>query len=218
MNGLCWLVVPWCVFCLVFHRVLLPQTYCVFLYPIFMYTKLLLGDSLASKSWEWEMYVFYRKYKDFCVNCNSLKNHLKNYPSPTCSLSHWAQISLCFMGFKYRMSLSPSLICCCIGKVFTFFCLQRGLLENSGQLKHLSRCGVKLGLLWTLTYNFLLRGIPLSLCSGEQNSTSESVTGWIINWESKAWPHLFEWSCANLHQWKYLILMDNLQLIPTMGK
>lgn len=112
-------MVPWCAFRLVFNHVLLPQTYCVFLFPIFLCTKLLFGDSLASKSWEPEMCVFYRKHKHLHVNCNSLKKHLKNYPSPTRSLSRWAEISLCFMGSKYRVSLSPFLICCCIGRVFS---------------------------------------------------------------------------------------------------
>lgn len=111
-------MVPWCGFCLFFNHVVVPKSYCVFLCLIFVCTNLLLGDKLASKSWESEMCAFYRRDNYLHINCSSLKIYLKNYPSPTCSPSHWAEISLHFLGFKNKVSLSPFLICCCTGRIF----------------------------------------------------------------------------------------------------
>lgn len=142
--------------------------------PLLVCTNLFLGDNLASRSWESEMGVFYWRDNYLHVNCSSLKISLRNYPLPTYSPTHWAEISLHLMSFKNRVFLLPCLICCCIGRVLSFFCRQSGLLENSGSWN------ISAGVVWNsacceLTYNFKRTGIPLSLCSGEENSTSSML-------------------------------------------
>lgn len=211
-------MVPWCGFCLFFNHVVVPQSYCIFLLPIFVCTNLLLGDSLASKSWESEMRVFYRRDNYLHVNCSSLKIYLKNYPSPTYSPSHWAEISLRFMGFKNRVFLPPFLICCCIGRVF-YFLLQTKrtfgefrIAETSQQVWCETLLAVNSDLqLWAHRH-------PTESLFRWTKSHFFHVTGWIINWDKKARPHLFEWSCTNLHRLKKPILKDNLQLSPAVGK
>lgn len=166
-------VVPLCGFYLLFHHVIVPQTYCVFLLP-FLYAQtysleIIYLPEVGSLKW-----VSYWRDNYLHVNCSSLKISLRNYPLPTYSPTHWAEISLHFTGFKNRVFLLPFLICCCIGRVLSFFCRQSGLLENSGSWN------ISAGVVWNsacceLTYNFKRTGIPLSLCSGEENSTSSML-------------------------------------------
>lgn len=139
-----------------------------------------------------------RKYKHFYINCNPLKEHLKNYLSPTCSLSPWAEISLCFLGFKYyRVSHSPLSNLLLYWEGFLPSCADKAAFWRIQDIWNIS-AGVVWN--WACCEHYLQLFAcrhPIESLFGRTKSHLWDVTGWIINWESKAWPHLCEWSCAN---------------------
>lgn len=94
------------------------------------------------------MCACYRRDNCQHVNCSSLKIHLKNKPLAMYSPSHWAEISLHFMGFKNRVFLLLFLICCCIGRFLNLFFFKLSFADKVGFCRIWDSWNIAAGVLW----------------------------------------------------------------------
>lgn len=120
------------------------------------------------------------------------------------SPSHWAEISLHFMGFKNRVFLLLFLICCCIGRFLNLFFFKLSFGDKVGFCRIWDSWNIAAGVLWNSAccehWLTTLSSASSPLVAVQVNKIPLFPRMLWVRTSAGTKKHFFQWSCANLHQ------------------